>query len=138
VTFKIVDMAKADVEQKLQTQLASGSTKSLPDIVLVEDYNAPKYLRSFPGSFEPLSGKIDHAGFAKYKVDLMTVDGKVYGLPFDSGVTGMFYRKDMIEKAGFSEKDMQNITWDRYIEIGKKVEAATGWRLIRAMAGWFV
>ncbi len=130
VTFKIVDMAKADVEQKLQTQLASGSTRSLPDIVLVEDYNAPKYLRSFPGAFEPLSGKIDHSGFAKYKVDLMTVDGKVYGLPFDSGVTGMFYRKDMIEKAGFSEKDMQNITWDRYIEIGKKVEAATGKKML--------
>eukprot|EP01041_Mallomonas_annulata_P038886 gene38886-62465_t len=49
VTFKIVDMAKADLEQKLQTTLASGVTKSLPDIVLVEDYNAPKYLRSFPG-----------------------------------------------------------------------------------------
>lgn len=130
VTFKIVDMAKADLEQKLQTQLASGSTKSLPDIVLVEDYNAPKYLRSFPGAFEPLSGKIDHSGFAQYKVDLMTVDGKVYGLPFDSGVTGLFYRKDLIEKAGFTEQDMQNITWDRYIEIGKKVVAATGKKML--------
>jgi len=130
VTFKIVDMAKADIEQKLQTTLASGMTKSLPDIVLVEDYNAPKYLRSFPGAFEPLSGKIDHSGFAKYKVDLMTMDGKVYGLPFDSGVTGMYYRKDWIEKAGFTEKDMQNITWDRFIEIGKKVEAATGKKML--------
>lgn len=130
VTFKIVDMAKADIEQKLQTTLASGMTKSLPDIVLVEDYNAPKYLRSFPGAFEPLSGKIDHSGFAKYKVDLMTIDGKVYGLPFDSGVTGMYYRKDWIEKAGFTEKDMQNITWDRFIEIGKKVEAATGKKML--------
>ena len=37
VTFKIVDMAKADLEQKLQTTLASGMTKSLPDIILVED-----------------------------------------------------------------------------------------------------
>jgi lactose/L-arabinose transport system substrate-binding protein len=130
VTFKIVDMAKADLEQKLQTTLASGMTKSLPDIVLVEDYNAPKYLRSFPGAFEPLSGVVNYDGFAKYKVDLMTMDGKVYGLPFDSGVTGMYYRKDWIEKAGFSEKDMQDITWDRYIEIGKKVEAATGKKML--------
>ena len=45
-TFKIVDMAKGDLEQKLQTTLASGVTKTLPDIVLVEDYNAPKYLLS--------------------------------------------------------------------------------------------
>jgi lactose/L-arabinose transport system substrate-binding protein len=129
-TFKIVDMAKADLEQKLQTTLASGVTKSLPDIVLVEDYNAPKYLRSFPGAFESMSGKVDYKGFAKYKVDLMTMGGKVYGLPFDSGVTGMYYRKDLLAKAGFAEKDMQNITWDRYIEIGKKVEAATGKKML--------
>lgn len=31
----------------------SGVTKSLPDIVLVEDYNAPKYLRSFPARLNP-------------------------------------------------------------------------------------
>lgn len=129
-TFKIVDMAKADLEQKLQTTLASGATKTLPDIVLVEDYNAQKYLRSFPGAFEPMSGVVNYSGFAKYKVDLMTVNGKVYGLPFDSGVTGMFYRKDLLAKAGFSDKDMQNITWDRYIEIGKKVTAATGKKML--------
>lgn len=129
-TFKIVDMAKNDLEQKLQTTLASGVTKSLPDIVLVEDYNAPKYLRSFPGAFEPMSGIVDYSGFAKYKVDLMTMNGKVYGLPFDAGVTGMYYRKDYLAKAGFSEKDMSNITWDRFIEIGKKVEAATGKKML--------
>ena len=129
-TFKIVDMSKADLEQKLQTTLASGVTKSLPDIVLVEDYNAQKYLRSFPGSFESMTGKVNYAGFAKYKVDLMTVDGKTYGLPFDSGVTGMYYRKDLLAKAGFSEKDMENITWDRYIEIGTKVGAVTGKKML--------
>ena len=130
VTFKIVDMAKADVEQKLQTTLASGVTKNLPDIVLVEDYNAPKYLRSFPGAFESLSGKVDYKAFANYKVNVMTVGGKVYGMPFDTGVTGMYYRTDLIKQAGFTDKDMQNITWDRFIEIGKQVEAKTGKKMI--------
>jgi lactose/L-arabinose transport system substrate-binding protein len=129
-TFKIVDMSKADLEQKLQTMLASGVSKSLPDVVLVEDYNAQKYLRSFPGAFEPMSGVVNYSGFAKYKVDLMTIDGKTYGLPFDSGVTGMYYRKDLLAKAGFSEKDMENISWDRYIEIGKKVVATTGKKML--------
>ena len=55
VTFNLVDFAKASVEQKLQTQLASGTTEGLPDIVLIEDYGAQKYLLSFPGAFEPLS-----------------------------------------------------------------------------------
>lgn len=130
VKFNIVEMAKGDVEQKLQTGLASGVTKALPDIVLVEDYNAPKYLRSFPGAFEPLSGKIKHDGFAKYKVNLMTVDGKVYGVPFDTGTTGMYYRSDLLKQAGYSAKDMENITWDKFIEIGKKVEAKTGKKML--------
>jgi lactose/L-arabinose transport system substrate-binding protein len=60
VTVNVVDFSKADVEQKLQTALASGVTDALPDIVLIEDYGAQKYLQSFPGAFAPLSGKVDY------------------------------------------------------------------------------
>jgi lactose/L-arabinose transport system substrate-binding protein len=130
VTFNIVDFAKADVEQKLQTGLSSGAGGGLPDIVLIEDYGAQKYLQSFPGAFAPMSDKVDYSGFAPYKVQLMTVDGKVYGMPFDSGVTGMYYRKDYLDAAGFKPAEMQNITWDRFIEIGKQVEAKTGKKMI--------
>ncbi|MGB8816910.1 MAG: sugar ABC transporter substrate-binding protein [Rhizobiaceae bacterium] len=130
VTFNIVDFAKLDVEQKLQTSLSSGTTDALPDIVLIEDYGAQKYLQSFPGAFADMTSAVDYSGFAPYKVNLMTVDGKVYGMPFDSGVTGMYYRKDYIEQAGFKAEDMQNITWDKFIEIGKAVEAKTGKKMI--------
>jgi lactose/L-arabinose transport system substrate-binding protein len=129
-TINIVDFAKADVEQKLQTALSSGTSDALPDIVLIEDYGAQKYLQSFPGAFAELSGKVDFSGFAPYKVQLMTLDDKVYGMPFDSGVTGMYFRKDYLEQAGFKPEDMQNITWDRFIEIGKEVEAKTGKKMM--------
>jgi lactose/L-arabinose transport system substrate-binding protein len=136
VTFNVVDFAKADVETKLQTGLSSGAAAGagLPDIVLIEDYGAQKYLQSFPGAFAPMSDKVDYSGFAPYKVQLMTLDGKVYGMPFDSGVTGMYYRKDYLEAAGFKPADMQNITWDRFIEIGKQVEAKTGKKMIGIQA----
>lgn len=62
VTFNIVDFAKADLEQKLQAQLASVSTQGLPDIVLIEDYGAQEYLQSFRGSFEPLDDAVDYSG----------------------------------------------------------------------------
>ena len=129
-TFNVVDFAKADVEQKLQTALSSGTTDALPDIVLIEDYGAQKYLQSFPGAFAALSDKIDYSGFAPYKVQLMTLDGAVYGVPFDSGVTGLYYRKDYLEQAGFKPEDMQDITWDRFIEIGKAVEEKTGKKML--------
>lgn len=126
VTIKVVDFAKADLEQKLQAQLASGTTEGLPDIVLIEDYGAQKYLQSFPGAFEALNDKVDYSQFAKYKVDLATLDGKTYSLPFDSGVTGLFYRTDLLEQAGYKPADLEDITWDQYIDIAKAVKEKTG------------
>lgn len=126
VNITVVDFAKADLEQKLQTQLASGQTEGLPDIVLIEDYGAQKYLLSFPGAFEPLTDKVDYTKFADYKVSLATVDGQTYSLPFDSGASGLFYRSDLLAEAGFKAEDLQDITWDQMIEIGKAVNAKTG------------
>jgi lactose/L-arabinose transport system substrate-binding protein len=130
--INIVNMAKADIEQKLNTVLATGSSEGLPDISLIEDYNAQKYLQAFPGAFVDLTGKIKHSDFAKYKVSLMTLEGKVYGVPFDSGATGFFYRSDYLKTAGYKPSDLNNITWDKFIEIGKKVKAKTG----KAMIGF--
>ncbi len=122
----VIDSGKEDIEKKLHTMLASGITSALPDIVLIEDYNAQKYLQAYPGSFEPLQASIDYSKFAPYKVQVMTVEDKVYGIPFDSGVAGMFYRADYLSKAGFSHEDMVDITWDEFIEIGQKVKEETG------------
>lgn len=130
INLNVVDFAKQDLEQKLQTTLASGVTTSLPDIVLIEDYGAQKYLQSFPGAFAPLQDVVDYSKFAPYKVQLMTVGDKIYGMPFDAGVTGLFYRKDYLEAAGYKPQDMQNITWDQYIEMGKRVEAKTGKKML--------
>ena len=125
-TITVVDFAKGDLETKLQTQLASGTTEGLPDIVLIEDYGAQKYLLSFPGAFEPLTDKIDYSQFAPYKVALATVDGQTYSLPFDSGVTGLFYRSDLLAEAGYDAAALQDVSWDQMIDIGLAVKAKTG------------
>ena len=132
VQIEIVDMAKADVEQKLNTVLASGAKEGLPDIVLIEDYNAQKYLQAYPGAFADLTKKINHKNFAKYKNELMTLDKKIYGVPFDSGVSALFFRTDYLAAAGYKPADLDNITWDKYVEIGKKVKEKTG----KAMLGF--
>ena len=139
VTVNIVDFAKADLETKLQAQLASGTTDGLPDIVLIEDYGAQKYLQSFPGAFEALNSAVDYSGFAPYKVELATVNGQTYSLPFDSGVTGYFYRSDLLGEAGYTAADLENITWDKLIEIGTDVKEKTGGILLPIDpndAGW--
>lgn len=130
-TFNVDDTASQDdIRAKLQTQLLAGSTEGLPDIVLIQDDIAQKYLQSFPGAFEPLSDSIDMSVFAPYKVAAATLDGKSYSVPFDSGVTGLFYRSDYLEEAGFKAADLENITWDQLVEIGKTVKEKTGKQLL--------
>ena len=126
VEFEIVDIAKGSLEQKLHVNLASGVTDGLPDITLIEDYNAQKYLQSYPGSFADLTGKIKHDDFIDYKVALMTLDGKVYGVPFDTGASGFFYRTDYLKQAGYEAQDLNDLTWAQFIEIGKTVKEKTG------------
>ncbi len=120
-----IDYAKESVEQKLHTMLTSGVTSALPEIALIDDYNAQKYLQTYPGAFEPLTNKFNYNDFAPYKVSVMTLDNEVYGVPFDSGVGGLFYRSDILEEAGFKAEDLENITWKRFIEIGKIVKEKT-------------
>jgi lactose/L-arabinose transport system substrate-binding protein len=129
-TIRVEIFDKAAMEQKLQAQLASGTTEGLPDIVLIEDYRAQKYLLSFPGAFEPLTDQIDYSAFAPYKVEISTVDGETYSMPFDSGVTGLFHRASALAEAGFTADDLENITWDELIEIGQAVKAKTGETLL--------
>lgn len=128
--LNIVDFSREDLEQKLQAQLASGVTDGLPDIVLIEDYSAQKFLLSYPGSFEPLDDKIDMSRFAAYKVELASLGGQAYSVPFDSGVTGWFYRTDILAEAGYQPEDLQDVTWDDVFEIGDKVLEVTGHPLL--------
>lgn len=123
---EVVTMAQDDIVAKLNTSLSSGSYDGLPDIVLIEDYKIQGYLTAYQDEFADLSDIASADDFASYKTGVNQVDGKMYGIPFDSGVAAVFYRTDLIEQAGYTSEDMQNLTWDKYIEIGKAVKEKTG------------
>ncbi|MDQ0230308.1 ABC transporter substrate-binding protein [Metabacillus malikii] len=124
--IKIIENAQDDIIQKLNTSLSSGTTKGLPNIVLIEDYRAQSFLQAYPDMFHELTDSFKAEDFADYKIAPTSLDDKNYGLPFDTGVTGLYVRTDYLEQAGYSVEDLQNIDWDQYIEIGKKVKEATG------------
>ncbi|AJG98273.1 ABC transporter substrate-binding protein [Clostridium beijerinckii] len=126
VNINVVSMARPDVIQKLNTGLSSGTIEGLPNIVLIEDTNSAGYLQSYPDQFKDLSSKVDKNKFMDFKLSCMTEGNKLYGVPFDSGVAVLFYRTDLLEQAGYKKEDMNNITWEKYIEIGKAVKAKTG------------
>lgn len=126
VDIEIMEYAYDDITQKLNTNLSSGITDGLPNIILSEDANVQKYIQSYPGEFKDMSDIVDFSNFAEYKVEVLTMDDGVYGVPFDIGTEGLFYRKDYLEQAGYTKEDLTDITWDELIEIGKKVKEVTG------------
>lgn len=124
--IKVIENAQDDIIQKLNTSLSSGTTKGLPNIVLIEDYRAQSFLQAYPDMFHELTGSFNAKDFAQYKIAPTSVDGKNYGLPFDTGVAGLYVRTDYLEQAGYTVDDLKDIDWKQYIEIGKKVKEATG------------
>lgn len=124
--IEIVTMAQDDIVQKLHTNLSSGKTDGLPDIVLIEDYKIQNYLTAYPDSFVELNSIINEDDFDEYKFSVNKVNDKIYGVPFDSGVAALFYRVDYVKQAGYTMADMENLTWEEYIEIGKTIKNKTG------------
>jgi lactose/L-arabinose transport system substrate-binding protein len=126
VKIDIVEVPWLDIQQKLVTALSAKQTAGLPDIVLVQDNAIQKNIVTYPDAFLPVNGKIDLSKFAQFKVDFSTINGKNYGVPFDNGATGTFIRRDIVEQAGLAVADFDNITWERFIELGKIVKDKTG------------
>jgi lactose/L-arabinose transport system substrate-binding protein len=130
VTVNVVETPWNDLQQKLTTSLTARQTDSLPDIILMQDNAIQKNVSAYPNNFLPINGKVDLSQFAQYKVDVATIDGKQYSVPFDNGATATFLRRDIIEQAGLKASDFDNITWDRFIELGKTVKSKTGIAMI--------
>ncbi|MES8790480.1 ABC transporter substrate-binding protein, partial [Cutibacterium acnes] len=86
--LNIIENSQDDIVQKLNTGLSSGTTKGMPNIVLIEDYRAQSFLQAYPDAFFDISDYINTDDFAQYKISSSSYDGKQYGLPFDTGVTG--------------------------------------------------
>jgi multiple sugar transport system substrate-binding protein len=51
-------------------------------------------------------------------------NGKIYGLPMDSGPMAFFYNKEVFDKAGVDGTQIK--TWDDYYQAAKKIKEATG------------
>ena len=109
VEIEVVTMAQDDIVAKLNTSLSSGSYDGLPDIVLIEDYRIQGYLNAYADEFADLSDIASPDDFAEYKTGVNQKDGKMYGIPFDSGVAAVFYRTGRLHCRGHAGPDMGQV-----------------------------
>ncbi len=116
-----------DVETAFTTAGSSGDYSNLPDITLFQDHSIRRFVADYPEAWTDVNdAEVVWEDFSAEKLDYSTIDGKHYGFPVDNGAAIFAYRVDLLEQCGYTMDDVTGITWDEFIEIGKKVQAETG------------
>lgn len=134
--LNVVEIKSDDIETKITTAVSAGDMSILPDIFLMQDNSYQKYVANFPEAFTVLNDSgVNFDDFADAKVAYSTVDGNHYGVPFDNGTTITALRTDILEQAGLTLDDFKDITWSKFIELGKQVKEKTNTPLLTFEAG---
>ena len=130
VTIEIVDIPQ-DIDAKIEAGLQAGGS-GLPDLALFQDFEIEKFIQNYPKAFVDLKAAgVDYSKFAAYKVGPMTSGNSIYGIPFDTGSTGLWLRTDLIKAAGLNPDDYQKaLTWSEVVKLGVAVKAKTKKALI--------
>jgi multiple sugar transport system substrate-binding protein len=127
VEVRLTTRAFADHHTAMTTAIATGA--NLPDVMAVdmdylgkfaqtrglEDLEAPPY------DARAVAPLLAHAGLGP----ALGVGGKLRALPADIGPGALFYRADLLARAGLAEDDLTH-DWASYIAAGVKLKRATG------------
>lgn len=114
VKFEAVPQSEY-MSAKLTTAFASGSG---PDVFLMSPGDFLKYVNS--GAAMDLSNYFTDTireDFLKSSLDAVTVNDKIYGVPFEIELLGLYYDKDILEKEGIAPPK----TWNELVSATKKL-----------------
>lgn len=127
IQVKLVSLQIDDHHNAMTTALAAGA--HLPDVMAIDF----RYVGNFAESkgMEDLLQAPYAAGqyrnqFVPFTFTQATSSrGTLGAMPADLGPGMLFYRKDLLDKAGIKESDL-TASWESYIAAGKKLKAASG------------
>jgi multiple sugar transport system substrate-binding protein len=120
VDVKVTYTPWGDYWTKLKTSLAG---KSGPDVFWMNGPNIYMYASlGLLKDIQPLidAEKLDTSKYTKALVDLYTYKGHLYGLPYFLDSIGLYYNKELFDKAGIKYPD-SSWTWDSLKENGAKL-----------------
>ncbi|MED4751854.1 sugar ABC transporter substrate-binding protein [Brevibacillus choshinensis] len=130
IKVKLESVPFPDYQQKV-TVLAAG--QELPDIGWVSERMVPQFMAN--GILEDVSDIKQDANFKMddfipSTLELFKKEEKLYGIPFSTPPSVMFYNKDLIEKAGLkSPNDLAKEgkwTWEEFEKTAKAITSGTG------------
>jgi multiple sugar transport system substrate-binding protein len=126
VKITYTDLGSADYDTVLQTQLTGGGSDL--DVITIKDI--PGYANLISANLlTPLDDYIKAQNIDPNLyggvLDALTVNGKVYSLPFRSDFWLLYYNKDLFDKAGvpYPTNDM---TLDQFADMAKKMTSGFG------------
>lgn len=105
--------------EKLTTSLSSES--ETPDVVEIGNTQAPTFTSA--GAFTDMTGALGDLGgddLLPGFVEGATVDGKTYAVPYYAGSKYIFYRKDLLKKAGLEVPT----TLDEFVDTAVELKQA--------------
>ncbi len=125
VTIEMVDLGSTDYMTVLATELSGEGTdfdvvtiKDVPGYATLVQKNAILALDDYIAK-----DKVDLAQYAGV-TDQVTVDGKLYQLPFRNDFWVVFYNKDIFDKKGVAYPT-NDMTFAQYDELARKVTDTT-------------
>ena len=118
VSFETIPNGANGGYAKLSTAITAGNG---PDVATIEYPQLPQFVSN--SQVIPLDGLINKAETVDKLSDetkaLVQFGDKTYALPYDAAPMLMWYRKDMLAKAGVEVPK----TWDEFEQAGKKLKA---------------
>lgn len=115
--IQVNEVNRKDLYNKLNSSLSSKS--EVPDVIIVKDEDVQFLLKGFSNAFEETSDDIKKENYLKYKIDNLTREGKLLGIPFDCKPGVLIYRKDLFQAAGVNAEYIK--TWWDFILAGKNI-----------------
>lgn len=116
-----VDLVITDWDTYKSKIAAAISTNNAPELstVLTTDVApfAKQGLLADLTTLAPQAG-VNMADILKPALDIATVDGKVYGIPFRHDGSGIYYNEELLKAAGYESFPE---TWEEMVEMSKKL-----------------
>ncbi|TYL51466.1 extracellular solute-binding protein [Nocardioides sp. BGMRC 2183] len=120
-TLTIEEQEWDGLVERMTTALSSED--QTPDVVEVGNTQAPTFTTA--GAFSDLTGDLEDLGgddLLPGFVEAATVDGKTYAVPYYAGSTYVFYRKDLLDKAGLEVPT----TMDEFVDAAITLKQQSG------------
>lgn len=135
VRVTIEDLGNQEAYDRALAGCAAGG-RGLPDVYLLEPNEAQVFWSRFPGCFRDLrahGAEELRPRFPAFAWAELTQDGAIHAIPFTSGPTAIFYRRDLYRRAGIDPGGIA--TWADFAEAGRRLEGALGGEVRMATVG---